>query len=420
MAYQAGINHGDISQAMAREAAAQHFLSDAFSAGHIRTPIGAIRDYWDGVYPLFWYNLRQKIALDTAIQINAQDTNVSTIVTSVQAIYEKIIAQVQALVKHLPKVTLGDLLGKLFHDFDNEMGLNIGGSQMVFGDSNLDKTSPLPNTTNVTRALAVGAMRAGIQDIREAFSIGQTGIVLANQALYDGVRSATGAPAGAYVAETRLPKPDPSNAAQNWRAPSFETVWTQPMVGTAGPTVGDQITAGLQPGKGIRQQLDDLALQFDVIQHHRTGDVHPRRGYIDGFLLPLVAHPRESILSIINWAPNYGLRGGDRDDVSLATGEELYRQGDLPHMTTTARVAYISELIGGSVASDEEELVVRIFETADAAERPHIYELVEGHPWTGNWIEGVFVSDDEIWNALNRSRLARLRTLINKGWSGTP
>jgi len=163
-----------------------------------------------------------------------------------------------------------------------------------------------------------------------------------------------------------------------------------------------------------------MAANFNAVDRHATGDVHPKRGYIDGFVLPLAANPRDGILSIINWAPNYGLRGSDRDDISLATGEELNRQGQLGGMTTTARVAYITELIGGSVAGDEEELVVRIFETAPAAERPRIYELVEGHPWTGNWIEGIRVSDDEIWNALNRSRLARLRTLINAGWSGTP
>ncbi len=52
---------------------------------------------------------------------------------------------------------------------------------------------------------------------------------------------------------------------------------------------------------------------------------------------------------------------------------------------------------------------------ARPAERPRIYRLVEGHPWNGNWIEGFFVSDDDIWNALNRSRLGQgFGTLANK------
>ena len=58
---------------------------------------------------------------------------------------------------------------------------------------------------------------------------------------------------------------------------------------------------------------------------------------------------------------------------------------------------------------------MEIFSTAPAAERPKIYRLVEGHEWNGDWRHGVMVSDDEIWNALHRTDLARLRTLINAG-----
>jgi uncharacterized protein DUF4157/AMOP domain-containing protein len=415
-AYEAGRTQGTVSQAMGREAAAQHFLSDAFSAGHIRTPIGLIRDHWNSVYPLFWYNLRHKLALDTAIQINDQDNNLTTFVATVQMIYETIIQRVEAMVQHLPQVTLGDLLAKIFHDFDNAMGLSIGGGQMVWGDSNLDN----PDPRNVTRRIAVAAMRAGIQDITEAFRIGQAATTLTYPNLFDTVRSATGAPAGRYVAETRLPQPDPSSPSHNWRAPNFESLWTRPMVGTTGPTVGSQITASLQPGREIRRQLDDLALQFDEVDSRWSGDLHPRRGYLQGFVIPLARNPYGGIHHIINWAPNYGLRGVDRDDISVVTGEELDRQRRLGGMTTIARARYIRELIDGSVGADEEALVVRIFETAPPTERPRIYQLVEGHPWTGNWIEGVFVSDDDIWNALNRPRLARLRTLINAGWSGRP
>lgn len=42
-AWQVGRHGGDISRAMAREAAAQHYLTDAFAAGHLRTPVAAMR-----------------------------------------------------------------------------------------------------------------------------------------------------------------------------------------------------------------------------------------------------------------------------------------------------------------------------------------------------------------------------------------
>jgi hypothetical protein len=51
---------------MAREAAAQHYLTDAFAAGHLRTPVTAIRRFWHHRYPDFWHSLQRKVAADTA------------------------------------------------------------------------------------------------------------------------------------------------------------------------------------------------------------------------------------------------------------------------------------------------------------------------------------------------------------------
>ena len=135
-------------------------------------------------------------------------------------------------------------------------------------------------------------------------------------------------------------------------------------------------------------------------------------------MAPMVANPKAAMMNTINWAPSYGLSSEDMDDVSLATGQELDKNGELPGMTTPARVDYVKQLIGGNVGDDEEALVMRLFETAGASERPAIYERVEGHKWTGDWIEGVFTSDDDLWNALNSTRLSTLKDLINEGWTG--
>jgi hypothetical protein len=59
--------------------------------------------------------------------------------------------------------------------------------------------------------------------------------------------------------------------------------------------------------------------------------------------------------------------------------------------------------------------VIQIFDGAAKSDRPRLYEAIEGHAWTGDWIEGWFVSDDKIWNALSRNQLKRLRTVINGG-----
>jgi hypothetical protein len=396
---------------MAIEAAAHHYLTDAFSAGHLRTPTGSLREYWGSKYPLFWYNLRHKMALDTAVRLNAQSNNPTTWLGTVNQMYEAISQQIEAMAASLPAVTLGDLLSKVFHDHDNEQGLDVQGGGRVYGDDNLDN----PDPRNRTRALAQGAIRDGNADVQLAFRLG--GQAAGGQALPDGqlftqVRTATRT-GDRYLAETRMPVPASSEAPQNWQAPSLEDLWAKHVTGTSGPTVGAKIVEALQPGHEIRTTLEELADRFPETENRWTGNLRPRAAYRDGFLSPLVADPRTGLLHIIHWAPNYGLTSNSRDDQSLASGQELDRAGQLDGMTTTARVAYINELIGGNVADSEGALVVRIFQTAPAGERRAMYRLIEGHDWTGDFIQGWTVSDDRLWNALSRSQLTQLRGIIN-------
>jgi hypothetical protein len=411
LAAQAGQRGEPIDRAMAMEAAAQHYLTDAFSAGHVRTPIGDLREHWGTRYPLFWYNLRHKIALDTAIRLNEQSTNATTILGTVNQMYEAISQQVEAMAASLPAVTLGDLLAKVFHDRDNEEGLDVAGGGRVYGDGHLDH----PDPRNRTRALAQGAIRDGNSDVQAAYQLGVQaagGTPIPDERIYTQVRAATQT-GDRYLAETRMPAPAPTEAPQSWRAESLEELWGRPVVGASGPTVGAKIIQTLQPGGEIRATLEELADRFPEVDRRWSGDLQPRRAYRDGFLAPLVADPRAGLLHIIHWAPSYGLAGNSRDDQSLASGQELDRGQQLGGMTTPARVAYINELIGGYTADSEGALVVRTFETAPVSERRAMYRQIEGHEWSGSFRQGWTVADDRLWNALTSAQLTRLRAVIN-------
>lgn len=412
MAYQAGRAGVSVDRALAREAAAQHFLTDSFAAGHLRTEVGNIREYWRNLYPLFWFNLLNKLALDTAVRMNAQDNNVTTALGTVNMMYQAISGQVSTMAQTLPEISLGDLLSKLFHDRDNEQGLALPGGGRVFGDGHLDD----PNPQNVTRARAQQAIVDANRDVTEAHRLGSAGAASAalnDAGLFAAVRTATGATGTRFVPETRVPIPDTSaNSAQNWRAASFEQLWSRPMTGASGATVGDRIRQALASGE-IRDELNELGQRFPVVESRFTGDLHPRRAYLDGFVAPLAARPREGILAVINWAPNYGLAGDSRDNVALQTGQQLDRAGRLGGMTTEQRARYVRELIDGYTGGDEGELVVHIFQTAPTSERRALYQRVEGHAWTGDFRHGVLVTDDDIWDALSRGQLTRLRAILN-------
>jgi hypothetical protein len=247
-AWRLGREGGDVSRALAREAAAAHYLTDAFAAGHLRTPVAAIRRYWKARYPGFWELLQRRVASDTAAalrELSRVMRLVPTRLLSHLAVYE-----LTSRTSRYPALSLGDLVARAFHDWDNAHGLEVDGGGVVFGDGHVDM--------GVTKDLALAGVRAGVDDVEVAFGLGASGSALRGEALYERVREATGAGGGAFVAETRIPRLSPANPGQNWEATDAETLWESPMVGSTGTTVGQALIAMLEPGELFMRQLDGL------------------------------------------------------------------------------------------------------------------------------------------------------------------
>jgi hypothetical protein len=386
----------DIGMALAREAAAQHFLTDAFSAGHLRTPAAAIRDYWGGKYPLFWYNLRHKIALDTAIEMTS-----GTPITNYKG-YTEILASVEAMAPSLPAVTLGDLLASVFHDVDNEQGLSIEGGGKVMGDSHLDAG---------TEKLAVGAIRAGNRDITKAYEIGKAmSTPVPDADLFAQVRFTNGGSGSKYAAELQMPEPAKTEPPQNWKASDINALWDQPLLGTAGETVGQVISKRVKGGS-IAIQLRSLAENFP---EKATLGLHPRASYLKGFVERLQANPKAGVLDIINWAPHDMSTG----DAALESGADLERKGaagdkkeNLASMTLEQRTRYVALLIQ-SGRSDDQEMIIKIFANATVPDRPEIYKGIEGHAWTGDFNHSLG-SRDKLYKVMDAKRVDTLKNSIN-------
>ncbi|MFN2534449.1 MAG: hypothetical protein ABR528_04285, partial [Pseudonocardiaceae bacterium] len=163
--YRLGQCLGDESRAMAREAAAQHYLTDAFAAGHLRTPVSAIRHFWHHRYPQFWHNLQRKVAADTASALRELIWLMRFLPDGL--LYDRAHAAVKARTKGYPPITFGDLLARVFHDWDNTHGLAVASGGVLFGDGLLEQ--------GVGRKLVVAAARAGIDDIEVAYRLGASG-----------------------------------------------------------------------------------------------------------------------------------------------------------------------------------------------------------------------------------------------------
>lgn len=378
-AYQLGKVKGDIGRALAREAAAQHFLTDAFSAGHLRTPVGSIREYWGGKYPLFFHNMLHKIANDTGIELAKEHTVIPN-----HTAYTKLLAKVNDAAAQLPPITLGDLLAGVFHNIDNEQGVTVEGRVTLKGDWHLDEA---------TTKLVTAAIMAGNEDVRKAYEIGRTESNLnEKERLYSWVRGGTVAPNGQYLAEAKLPKPAADAAGQNWQAASIESLWTQPMFGKGGKTVGEVIAQQIQPGGSIYNQIISLKDQFPPREHiDWVGDVHPQHAYQTGFVDKLLADPKAGLLDVIHWVP-HGVGAAaivehiKELDTAGGAGPET---SNLAGMTTEQRAYHIRPMLEAGPGHEGQALIVRLFETAPAAERKRLYELIEHHPWQGDFVRGL-------------------------------
>jgi hypothetical protein len=311
-ACQLGRCRGDESCTMAREAAAQHYLTDAFAAGHLRTPVSAIRHFWYRRYPLFWQNLQRKVAADTASALRELIWPARLLPDGF--LCDRIHTAVKARTKSYPPITFGDLLARVFHDWDNNHGLALEGGAMLFGDGLLEQ--------GVGKKLAVAAVRAGIDDIEIAYRLGASGSRLRGAALYQAVRSATGAPGNAFLPETWIPIPSADNPPQNWWATDLETLWDSPIVGTTGTTVGVAVEQTLRLGAEVSRRLDCLGP--GVFEVPGLLPIPPLRRWVArkasqayhyGFIQGLARDPKAATLAIV------GDEAGPRPDATAGSAD---------------------------------------------------------------------------------------------------
>jgi hypothetical protein len=294
-----GAHGGDLARAMAREAAAQHYLTDSFASGHLRTPVAAIRRYWSTRYPGFWDQLQRRVASDTASTL--RDLAWAIRLVPAKYLHDLTLSELRTRTGRYPKLSVGDLVARCLHDWDNAHGLEVDQGGVVFGDGYIDE--------GVTTELALAGVRAGNDDIEVAFELGASGRRLSGAALYDAVRQATGARGAAFVAETKIPLLSAANQPQNWHAPDAETLWELPIAGASGTTVGDALVAMLEPEGQFIRQLDalgqGLAGSHGVLGLPVVGPWLSQKccqAFHDGFVEPLAHDPGPVLLGLVHGA----------------------------------------------------------------------------------------------------------------------
>ncbi len=422
-AFSAGQSGDKPDVAMAREAAAQHFLTDAFASGHLRVPRVSIVQHWEKIYPLFFQNFKRAIANAMAIHINAETTNLATIWGNVQEISAGVLEEVEKQMEGVPPMGFGDVVGLVAHDFENEVGIDVtnelGETWTTFGDGSLDAAEP----GNRTREMTQLAVRLGIEDVENAYRFGTTGPGTPAAAdIFAAVRSATAPPASAaanYGPEQVVPTAAAHVPELEAQPTTFDQLWEQKIRPDNDVTYGTRIEEGIasgELGKTLESKADSMDATKEVWdevwgQPIYAGTIEPKKAYLEGFLAPLRANTRRELQAIVDFNPARGQAYHNRDDAIM---EEMgaASEDELEGLSLNQRADRVRELIGGWTSGAEGEAVIDLFNTASPGDRRRLYQLVEGHAWTGDWRRGILTADDDIWNALYRGQLTRLAAII--------
>ncbi len=257
----------------AREGFAQHFLTDAFSSGHVRTPRGDITRHWSSLYPNFSRNLVGMISCYMASHINERD-NVGYFMT-VDGLAESIAPVIQQQAGNvLAAFSIGDLISKVLHDADNA-GLDvisprgIGGaanfSWRAVGDEHLFPAvgSTASTAQQQTQQMVQEASRISYEEGRQAYTAGINSDFSARTRLLNPVN---------FGALPFIPAEDTSsttNATYLWRVSDIASLPAN---------IQSLIVAAFGPGTEIRHELDSMNVA--CITQDSGFDLHTRDAFL--------------------------------------------------------------------------------------------------------------------------------------------
>jgi hypothetical protein len=326
-AYCDGLQGRGVERAMIAEAMSQHYLTDSFAAGHLRTPRADIKEFWDVAIPWFKTNFVNLLVERIARQLQP-DGGVPIVTaaalaflfgglpgfvagcwtgaTALQArlrdtIHDKLLDTFGA--DGVPG--FGEVVALVLHDRDNVDGVLVendaGWRWTTYGDGTLaehpEQGKPI-----------LCALELSLADIDHAHALGRFTHRHHEQSreevlgIVHGSTPAPGRCLDSYGAEQIVPRPVAgANGSQTWRATGFDDLLGRP-VRTDHPdrTFLFALVRECKPGGSI---YDSLAAAGDSLEGRASGLFHPRAAFQAAVLAQVRTNPIQFLRDIVFYNP---------------------------------------------------------------------------------------------------------------------
>lgn len=354
-----------INGALLLEAFSNHFLTDSFSSGHLRTPRQTLAEEWHAKVPMFFTNFKMFMAERIAKYINDHNIRgaltVDTLMFKGEGLFPAgALPTIEQTLrdKQMPPITFGDIVSGALHDYDNEFGVDAdveGKRVKLFGDSQLLKTKAAD-----TLQLASAAVRASLDEVEEAYAQGLTPEQLLDRN------------GGLFAAELMLPQV----------APELEQ--DSPQVAWRYDNVND-LLADRKFKKAVaitaRDKAKELAGIGEELEEEYTQDA-----FTNGFLTSLQGSDEKiaaTLQEVIDYTPDTGGGvGGHAEDFNAERYfNDVKSKGALPTLTLTAKQRLVEHVLTGATLGSEDAMIVDLL----AANVDDGVKIIKHFGWRWIW-----------------------------------
>ena len=315
MAYADGVAHSAIDDAKLVDAFACHFLTDAFSASHAKTPRASIKEYWDGKVPGFHSKLIQWLADRIEQEFGALKR-----AAAIGIPFIPVVGPIVSTAAHMPNSTVrtatvqklslafsptdslsfGNVMSLIVHDVQGAATVEaeIGGNPITLvGDKELitDKKDPVTQQHSHTVSsearptfdAATAAVKASIEDLYTAHMAGWK-----SDKFSDAYQKVMGRKDRLYPAERLIPQPlDDSRVpaekrSLGWMHKSLNDFLADPRTPKALETWG-------------RVEAPEFQKKLDALQ--KQGDLPPEANHAlqQALIIPLQSGDGKKIAAIL-------------------------------------------------------------------------------------------------------------------------